>query len=542
VKPGPDVGRPRGRAFTTLIVAAAAVRLAIAWAPGEWLLRRVLGDDPFYYFTIARRFAHGRGLTFDGSQPTNGFHPLWLFLVAPIFGAVRDVWLAIHVALTFAAALDLLTVILFVRLLRELDVGRGVRLGVTALYAFSPLLASPAGPLNGLETALNLLAIVTLLICYRRQAEEAAAGRASVALGVSAGFAFLARTDNAILLAFVFGALLWRARADRRRLLGIASAASLAAGIAAPWLAWSWSRFGSPIQVSGLAAAHVARVLAKSQGWTGLDYAVKLARNLATLAAYAPVGRRTATTLAGRAVANAAFVAVLLISAVRHARTAPSAERRAWQARLRPWWSLLAAGVVFIAVHTWRAVDLRSWYYTSLVPVVLVTLALVADFIARCSRLRSPSGARRAGVAAAVTLLAILTAGWRVGLAGRCGEMSRYQAVGAVNEALPPGTRLGAWNAGLVGYFYQRGQVVDLDGLVDNAAYRHIVDRSLGAYVAGREIQYLLDADGIASFWQPYWDGGRPLSFPIAVWKTSVPAACRQMSLIPVPGREARPR
>jgi hypothetical protein len=42
-------------------------------------------DDGYYYFQIARNLARGAGFTFDGIHATNGFHPLWLLLQAPLF-------------------------------------------------------------------------------------------------------------------------------------------------------------------------------------------------------------------------------------------------------------------------------------------------------------------------------------------------------------------------------------------------------------------------------------------------------------------------
>ena len=40
-----------------------------------------LVDDSFYYSQIARQVAMGHGFTFDGLHRTNGFQPLWLFLL-----------------------------------------------------------------------------------------------------------------------------------------------------------------------------------------------------------------------------------------------------------------------------------------------------------------------------------------------------------------------------------------------------------------------------------------------------------------------------
>ena len=48
----------------------------------------VFTDDAYYYFKIAYNITHGSGVTFDGQNPTNGFHPLWMLLLLPIFGLI----------------------------------------------------------------------------------------------------------------------------------------------------------------------------------------------------------------------------------------------------------------------------------------------------------------------------------------------------------------------------------------------------------------------------------------------------------------------
>ena len=40
--------------------------------------------DSYYYFTIARNFVNGNGLTFDNYEITTGFHPLWFLIVSMI--------------------------------------------------------------------------------------------------------------------------------------------------------------------------------------------------------------------------------------------------------------------------------------------------------------------------------------------------------------------------------------------------------------------------------------------------------------------------
>ena len=61
------------------------LRLGHAWSDIEHIVLRCTSDDAFYYFRIAHNIATGRGVTFDGEILTNGFHPLWMALVTPLF-------------------------------------------------------------------------------------------------------------------------------------------------------------------------------------------------------------------------------------------------------------------------------------------------------------------------------------------------------------------------------------------------------------------------------------------------------------------------
>src|SRR5690348_763846 len=92
-----------------IVLAALIVRLAM------WLYFRAhifqlvtmrLPDDALYYFAIARNLAHGHGISFDSVHSTNGMHPLWLFVLAPIFWLHLTEWGSIHTALLLQSVLD----------------------------------------------------------------------------------------------------------------------------------------------------------------------------------------------------------------------------------------------------------------------------------------------------------------------------------------------------------------------------------------------------------------------------------------------------
>jgi len=42
-------------------------------------------DDGYYYLTLARNFAGSGSWTFDGRNPTSGFHPAWAYLLVGLY-------------------------------------------------------------------------------------------------------------------------------------------------------------------------------------------------------------------------------------------------------------------------------------------------------------------------------------------------------------------------------------------------------------------------------------------------------------------------
>jgi hypothetical protein len=80
----------------------------------RWFTR----DDAYYYFKVAQNISEGHGSTFDGINPTNGYHPLWMLVCIPIFALARfDLILPLRVLLVVLGGLSATTAILFFRLI-----------------------------------------------------------------------------------------------------------------------------------------------------------------------------------------------------------------------------------------------------------------------------------------------------------------------------------------------------------------------------------------------------------------------------------------
>src|SRR5574339_1185161 len=80
----------------------------------RWFTR----DDAYYYFKVAQNISEGHGSTFDGVNPTNGYHPLWMLICVPIFALARfDLILPLRVLLLVMSGLSVATGILLYRLI-----------------------------------------------------------------------------------------------------------------------------------------------------------------------------------------------------------------------------------------------------------------------------------------------------------------------------------------------------------------------------------------------------------------------------------------
>jgi hypothetical protein len=472
------------RGLVALALLGGALRLALVWS--GWCDNRVVADDAFYYFTIARNLAAGHGATFDGLAPTNGFHPLWLLMLTPVFalaGALRaGSWTAVHLALSLCALLDLASGALLWRLLRRLGSPRGAHAAAAAWF-LSPVTVLLS--LRGLESALSVALFAAWLQVVAWAFEDGAPpARRGVSVGVVTGLAFLARTDNGPLLGFALalvtlGAWLAERGAWRRLLASFVAAGATAALLALPWFLWNLVTFGTPWQVSGAAK------LANPQIFGHVPAAV--GERLRYLAAFVWV---PAFFAAGESMKHrAAFTAIAWAEWLLLAALLPFLVIALWRARtglLRP----LALGLLgYLAAHAAvYSLVLHTYvvWYASVPTFVLVLLAGGVAAGELLSRLRAAGRAAIAVAAAAAAVLVFAQYFHATGVKPR-GEEMVVRPILTKIAGQAPGTRtVGVFNAGAAGYFAPEigpFTVVNLDGLVNNP--------SVEAWLAGRYFEYL---------------------------------------------------
>jgi len=205
-------------------------------------------DDAFYYTVIARNFAADGLPTFDRYTLTNGFHPLYAFLLTGLvaispFGKGWD--FTLQRLLVFA--LNLGALFFYYRLLTE------ARLRPYAIGAFLITLfvfwRSVMIQFSGLEPPLVNMMIAASLLTILRLKNRPVVKRA-LWTGVVIGLAFLSRLDSIFILAplalYAIAIVLKRRHREQLALVGGGLV------IAVPYIIYNYLTFGNIVPGSGL--------------------------------------------------------------------------------------------------------------------------------------------------------------------------------------------------------------------------------------------------------------------------------------------------
>ena len=220
----------------------------------ERIVYAYVPDDVFYYFETAANIARHGKISFDGGITFgNGFHPLWNFMLVPIY------WLGLGKESSFLVGLALGDVIglgaillLFWTLKRRFNVFLAFGLSHCFFRQVQFRIQS------GLESALLICLFITLLSFYdvhfkKRFAEISY--RSFALLGALLGFLFLSRLDHALVV-LVF--LAWFFVSHQRWVVACDGFKKLALmlGIAAifvvPYLSFNYIATGHFVPTSGM--------------------------------------------------------------------------------------------------------------------------------------------------------------------------------------------------------------------------------------------------------------------------------------------------
>jgi hypothetical protein len=438
---------------------------------------RVTQEDGFYYLKIAQNVAAGHGSTFDALHPTNGYQPLWLLCLVPLFSVARTAESAMAAATLLQAALLAAAAVVTFRLARR----SGLAPAASALAGCAWIALAWRTGLAGVEFALTAALLAATSLLLQRHAPPAVPNaRDCLAMGLLLALAFLSRLDTALLAMLVAAEWIARARGAAARAAALCLPIALVGGAYA--LA-NVALFGHAWPVSGVAkrawSLHLlaADPLYQSHGWLAAK-ALHLARPLLH-----PLGAAMPSLLVGGAGACA-------LLAVSRGRRWPALQPLA--AVLRPLRPLvlfaglqpLAYGLLYHGHYTYA-----PWYYAAQ-PLLAALLAGAA-----AQALADKAGPRFAVAVPTAACAAVLAAcAVRAARSGQAPEADGplYVAARWARDHLDSQARVGTWNAGAIGFLSGR-QVVNLDGVVNTFAFLEREQYDLCGYWARTGITHLVD-------------------------------------------------
>lgn len=508
-----------------VLAAAAAVHFAVAALDFPTLARNgFLYDDSFYDFQIARHIAHGDGASFDGTHLTNGFQPLYVWMLVPMYWAAgSNETLPIHGALALSALCTVASAYLLYRLLAR-RVSETAAIVAAALWAFSPIVVRQAA--NGLETSLAVLMLAATVVFYleKIRPDDRVERRRLVTLGFLSGLCILARADLGFLvLAMCLDFLLVR-RSRRagpawRRDVAIAGAACLL--VCLPWMVYGYFAVGSPFPESGRATRFLAIAYAPffnlgphsmmTNGPTSTFVAEHLERSIETLKvipAFHPffrgatkLGERLHEARPTEYAADA--VGVVMLAAfvfwwLRRRNTTEGRECREFEfllgftAMMVVAYSAFVFGVFFF---------LRYYYPVYFVGMIFAGIALHDAIIFFQSRSLRVRGLALAGTG--VYAVSLLFMGYTS--AFRSTPVYRfYDAAKWIKTHTDSSDTIGTFQSGAIGYLSGR-RVINLDGKVNREAFAALRAGQLPAYVRTAGIDLVMDNAGVIDLFLGPW-------------------------------------
>ena len=425
---------------------------------------------------LAENITQSGSVSVSGGNITNGFHPLWLLLIIPIFSSSLGAGdLQIHMILTLACFLDLISMCFLYLLVKKITRHEKLGLVATALLAFNPFLIFQT--INGLETALSLLLIIIYLFAYSYWLNSSGRLKENLIIGFLWGCVFLVRSDNVFVLGLTALSALWYWRWRKKAWVNIFSSGIIAIIIAMPWFLWSYTFFGSWMQESGVAVPYAIRQRVMIEyGWGINVFLEETIRQLTYPALW----------LRGDYSGLPLFVGVLLwiIVLIGFFAHWKKSRTRLEIAIVVP---LLGSGIILYLVHAGIRWYPRPWYFIQLSLAFSIIFALVANDILITHLRRF--------LAINFFLIYFIFSGyifWGIGYFPWQSEM--FTASLYLNENLPQNSTVASFNSGIYAY-YSDFDVINLDGVVNHFAFLAVQQKDIIGYLTDNNVDYLIDFD-----------------------------------------------
>ena len=435
------------------------------------LLPNLLSDDVFYYLKVAENIGKGVGASFDGINWTNGFHPLYaLFLMFMYSLNGFGLETPVRVSLILLSLFDVLTafVIYKILLLPSLGLNRKSALIGSFFWIFNPFIIS--GTFYCLETAISTF-FVSLAIYSYLKTRNSQNKKSCIITGFILGVAMLARMDSAFLAVAIAVDLILQKKISKLFTIGLTAFL-----IVSPWFAWSYLNFGMIQQNSGAVLSFMNKF--SSSTLSSIMYGMYLSLRIIlmfVLSMILPLGFILLCSLLKKVELKINYKKLLLNFII------------LFSLFLILYYPLAVGGVT------------RRYYQ----PLLVVSAIVVGMAFKPLASLKNKTQAIFV-ILVIVNLLSIGVFYWLYRpVSAQSWHLELYETALWINDNTDFSDRIGGFNSGIIGYYSNR-TVVNLDGVINDGAYRAIITRNLFEYIKEQDIKYLVDNENTFNAIRPF--------------------------------------
>jgi hypothetical protein len=467
-------------AFLSLLGLNFILKALVAIRPLKYIDGLTIPDDAYLSLTLARNIAKGLGPHY-GFDYTNGFQPLYVFLVAPVYWFFpHDLITPVHVALFLLAIFDTATLYLLYRLARLESKAAITPIIVALVWVFNPYTIRAAN--NGMETSISLFFIMAAYFQFRQMRLNANSSYKSLfTFGVILGLAMLARIDNAILSIIFCGYLFWVWRKSVSPLSTLRNAGVVLGGITVvclPWIIYLLYYVGDLIPVSGQAVRYMSLARVYHSPTLTNWYLISLKDALAAVARLnlAPI---------------AVIISLLLISIL--SKEAPSS--KIIIEKFKKHNSFLLFSIILFCAYAFYVFGL-SYFNRYLYPLILLPIIYMMTMIDTLN-LHLVQNKSKHILNLALIVFIVASAALRPSVQALYFS-KETQLVGYMNlgiwarDNIPNGTTVGSSQTGALGYFAQNLNVINLDGVVNRRCFEALKEKRNIEYIRQMKIEYII--------------------------------------------------
>ncbi len=510
-------------ALVYLAVCVSVLRHSVPWLLGY------VADDAFYYLQIARHLAAGGRSTFDGLNPTNGYHPGWMLLMTALARIYPDKVILLKASLGLEFGFQFATSLVLAAIVRRFA-GSFWGWIASTLWLLSPLpltlaLYGVEAPFAQFTVAVAVWMYLTQIAPFLRPGTAAFPSRSLVLFGLSLALAFYGRTDQMLLAVTALALLLrltWLRTVQERRIPACARVLLWTGGAfaaaALPWYWFSYASCGTFTQDSG--AMKILWHARSIPGWNVHTLAIGPLKFAALFWIAAPFWALFTGAFPPNSFAAVLALLVLcfLIAAAgaMSRRAAPRSEPSLEEAdalgssalgQVTGWLgaALLLSGLVYGLLVD----DPQFWHLA--VPSLTLFL-LLAAWGAKLARQRlGLTAQRRVGMVVVCAALGVCVWHRLQVTPPYPWQRDVYASEPRFEALIPASARIGCFDAGIPAYFSPR-TVINLDGLVNHTAVAYWKTNTLNGYVSAQDIAYIANEPATVAHAQEFTSAPIPLT------------------------------